>query len=525
MEYNYSLIEKVFTEYILSYSGPNSEIDEYREDKYSIIKNIIINSFQEEPDIKIEIFSFGSFPFKSYHRDSDIDMTLILLDKSTNKLMTSYNLELLNKVLNIIENALKQYFSQHYNEEYIERIEADVRLIKCKLEGVSFDISINNFVGLFKFILMHYIETNYFDTYFYKRTLLLIKTWCYYEGNILGSNIGLLNGYALEVLIIYMFNNFKGKFNSELEAFFTFFNMMSKIDWETQLVTIYGVYDFTLLNKYNLNLEELLTKEEQDKDLKITYKQISDFVKQFERFNDIEKVQNFNVNSKTIVLGKYNMHIIDPIYNTNNLGKSVNFHNSSRIKELFEYMDIQCQDLVKLKLDKISPYNYFNEISNLFTSLITLNDSELFKIKLSEPKILISPQNSNPQIGTASSVNEFENNLEEENEFNQLFMLQDDEDFEDKIDNQENLEPLCLSDNINGGFSINGGGGNLQNDEGNGNKVNPQTLISKKTIAFIKKCLAEKEDKENYDEYKYETNNEVNAIEEFEKTIVIQEES
>ena len=116
MEYNYSLIEKVFTEYILSYSGPNRELDEYREEKYSIIKNIILKSFEEEPDIKIQIFSFGSFPFKSYHRDSDIDMTLILLDKSSNNLITSYGLDLLNRVLNIIENSLKQYFAQHYNE-------------------------------------------------------------------------------------------------------------------------------------------------------------------------------------------------------------------------------------------------------------------------------------------------------------------------------------------------------------------------------------------------------------------------
>ena len=215
------------------------------------------------------------------------------------------------------------------------------------------------------------------------------------------------------------------------------------------------------------------------------------------------------------------MHIIDPIYNSNNLGKSVNFHNSSRIKELFEYMDLQCQDLIKLKLDKVTPYNYFNEISNLFPTLITMNDSELFKIKLSEPKILISVPNSNlPQVNSPSSVQEFENNLEEENEFNQLFMLQDEEDFEDKIDNQESLEPLCLSDNMNGVFN-NNNSGNLQNNNESENKGNPQGLISKKTISFIKKYLAEREDKENYEDYKYETNNEVNLIEEFEKTIVI----
>ena len=263
----------------------------------------------------------------------------------------------------------------------------------------------------------------------------------------------------------------------------------------------------------------MLSKEEQDKDLKIKYNEISDFVKQFERFNDIEKVQNFNVNSKTIVLGKYNMYIIDPIYNTNNLGKSVNFHNSSRIKDLFEYMDTQCQDLVKLKLDKVSPYNYFNEISNLFPTLITSNDSELFKIKLSEPKIIIFPPTVNTQVNSSSSVHEFDNNFEDENEFNQLFMIQEVEDFEDKIDNQE-VEPLCISDNINGGFN-NNNSGNLQNNNDSENKGNTQTLISSKTINFVKKYLAEKEDKENYEEYKYEANNEVNSIEEFEKNIVI----
>ena len=517
MEYNYTLIEKVFTEYILSYSGPSKEQDDYREEKYKIIKNVILKAFQEEQDITIKIFSFGSFPFKSYHRDSDIDMTIILLDKSTDKLISSYSIELLTKVLNIVENALKQYFSQHYNEEYLERIEADVRLIKCKFEGVSFDISIDNFVGLFKFIFMHNLEEKYLDSYFYKRTLLLIKSWCYYEGNILGSNIGLLGSYALEVLVIYMFNNYKGKFNSELEAFFTFFNMISKINWENQIVTIYGIYDIVTLSKYNLNLENLLSSTEQDKEQKIIYNEISEFVKQFERFNDIEKVQIFNINTKTIVLSKYNMYIIDPIYNTNNLGKSVNFHNSSRIKELFDYMDMQCQDLIKLKTEKVSPYNYFNEISSLFSTLITSNDSELFKIKLSEPKILIMPQIQNSK-NFVNNLNDFDNDIEEENEFNQLFMLQEEEeeDLDDKIDNH--LEPLCLCDNISGGFNNNL---NLQNNAENESKINPQSLISKKTINFIKKYLRDKEEKDEEGMYKYNTNEEINSIEEFEKNIVI----
>ena len=99
-------------------------------------------------------------------------------------------------------------------------------------------------------------------------------------------------------------------------------------------------------------------------------------------------------------------------------------------------------------------------------------------------------------------------------------MLQDEEDFEDKIENQVSLEPLRLSDNING-FNNNNSSGNLQNNNENEDKTNPQSLISSKTISFIKKYLVEREDKDFFEEYKYETNNEVNEIENFEKTIQV----
>ena len=136
---------------------------------------------------------------------------------------------------------------------------------------------------------------------------------------------------------------------------------------------------------------------------------------------------------------------------------------------------------------------------------------------MSEPKILIVPQNQG--LNSFNNIgNEFETDLEEENEFNQLFMLQGEEDLVDKIDNQVNLEPLCLSDNNSGGFN----NINLQNNSENESKGNPQGLISKKTISFIKKYFREKEDKDFEGIYKYITNDEVNAVEEFEKNIEIQ---
>ena len=77
-EYDYSLIEKSFVDYIINIAGPNEESDIYRQSKLEIIKKIIINGFAAEQDVIVHIFSFGSFPFKDYHKDSDIDVTVIL---------------------------------------------------------------------------------------------------------------------------------------------------------------------------------------------------------------------------------------------------------------------------------------------------------------------------------------------------------------------------------------------------------------------------------------------------------------
>ena len=97
-------------------------------------------------------------------------------------------------------------------------------------------------------------------------------------------------------------------------------------------------------------------------------------------------------------------------------------------------------------------------------------------------------------------------------------MLQEEDDLEDKIDNTDNLEPLCLCDNISGGFNNIILQNNVDNES---NSINPQSLISKKTINFIKKYLRDREEKEDDNIYKYNTNEEINSIEEFEKTIVI----
>ncbi len=297
---------------------------------------------------------------------------------------------------------LIQYSLENYNQEVgyaqvteINLIPAEVKLIKCKIDNLAFDISINNFVGLFKLSLMNHLESSCFDKSIFKRTLFLIKCWSYYEGTILGSNVGLMASYAIEVLTIYMFNNFSDKFNNEVEALFCFFNLMNDIDWSKYIVTIFGLINIDTyhedLKNYQFNLNDVM-KNITEKYSKLNLDQIVLFTKNFEKLSNLDKFQNLGKKSIDIRL----MNIIDPIFHTNNLGKSLNYHNFSKIKKVFEFAK-EDSDLLNDSKKKfsISPFEYFNALAKIFSKIMVNNNPDLFYFNIPQPKIIIFPLESN----------------------------------------------------------------------------------------------------------------------------------
>lgn len=45
-----------------------------------------------------------------------------------------------------------------------------------------------------------------------------VKAWCYYESRLLGAHHGLISTYALETLVLYIFNLYHATLNSSLEV-------------------------------------------------------------------------------------------------------------------------------------------------------------------------------------------------------------------------------------------------------------------------------------------------------------------
>lgn len=52
----------------------------------------------------------------------------------------------------------------------------------------------------------------------FKRSIILVKSWCYYESRILGAHHGLISTYALEILVLYIFHFFHSSLSTPLSV-------------------------------------------------------------------------------------------------------------------------------------------------------------------------------------------------------------------------------------------------------------------------------------------------------------------
>ncbi len=74
----------------------------------------------------------------------------------------------------------------------------------------------------------------------FKRSIILIKAWCLYETRILGSQNANLCSYAVEVMIIFVLNNYYNEVFTPLDVLRLFVSIFSKFNWGNYILTIFG---------------------------------------------------------------------------------------------------------------------------------------------------------------------------------------------------------------------------------------------------------------------------------------------
>ena len=437
---NYNKIEELYVDFILDIIGPTLERENKRNINLNIVKSIITKIFQNKlPDYTTYILTYGSFPMKAYLKNADIDVTIFFGPKIEKKVLIELPLDLINKAIHLIKEEFERYNKEISFELFsdIKIIMADIRLLKCKIGSISLDISVNNFSGLYKIVLIDYIEnqfksqfnknnlfldTSYSDNKLniFRRTLLLVKGWCYFEGNLMGSNIGLMASYTLEILVIYVFNNYYEFIYNEFDGFEKFFEIMEKINWEKNIISLFGVFSNINFQKklsiFNTHLQNSKDKDNKDTNEPFWYYK--------DKYNKIDKGFNIllnNANDKdnepllklnelkklitpvnksigNIYLKKEGklinsanfdklINILDPINNYNNLGKSINYHSNSKMKKVIIYLNQQIKIIHKIR-KKGNPIFYINSLFNLFKQTLSTNFIDLFANYINSPRIL-----------------------------------------------------------------------------------------------------------------------------------------
>ena len=443
---NKAKLQRLFVDFILNEVGPSEEKEKERNIKYNLVKQIIKNSLtQNYPNYIPHLFLYGSFSIKTYLKDSDIDITIILENKENHDLLIDIPNNLIIEILQLIKKSFEDYNDKIKPNSFndINIILSETKLLKCQLDSLFLDISLNNFYGLLKIIFMHFIfeiikkdDKNKNKLLILKRTIILTKAWFYYESNLIGSNIGLMASCALELLILNIFNIYYENIQDEIDAFFHFFNVMNKINFNEEIITLFGpksAADFFGNNQKNYFW---YIKQEQ----KYLFKS-EEFIKLYKLIEESKNILYSKEITKNMFQNKL-CNILDPINESNNLGKSINNHCFSRIKGIFQYIVKEINEINKIE-QMNEPFLYINSLLRLFNTCLSMNFIELFINYLNMPKIFISSQNKE-HFG--NNILKVENN--EIKKFNNLFVTEERKE-KDKNEEQEEEEEEEEDENKN----------------------------------------------------------------------------
>ncbi|KAL9228992.1 hypothetical protein vseg_004511 [Gypsophila vaccaria] len=290
---------------------PNQPSEDRRGAVADYVQRLIMKCFP------CQVVTFGSVPLKTYLPDGDIDVTAFSENQNLNDTWAV-------QVRDILESEEKNENAEFHVKE-VQYIKAEVKLIKCLVENIVVDISFNQLGGLCTLCFLEEVDNLINHDHLFKRSIILIKAWCYYESRILGAHHGLISTYALETLVLYIFHIFDNSFTGPLEVLYRFLEFFCKFDWENFCVSLWGPVPVSSLPDINAEPPRrdggklLLSKNF----LQVCNAEYAVFPGGLESQGQPFISKHFNV--------------IDPLRMNNNLGRSVSKGNFYRIRSAFAF--------------------------------------------------------------------------------------------------------------------------------------------------------------------------------------------
>nr|AAM76764.1 hypothetical protein [Arabidopsis thaliana] len=256
----------------------------------------------------IEVYLFGSMPLKTYLPDGDIDLTVLTHHASEE--------DCARAVCCVLEAEMGNSDLQVTGVQYVQ---AKVKVIKCSIRDVAFDISFNQLAGLGALCFLEQVDKAFGRDHLFKKSIILVKAWCFYESRILGANSGLISTYALAILVLNIVNMSYSSLSGPLAVLYKFINYYGSFDWKNYCVTVTGpvpissLPDITETGNHEVFLDEKFFRECME-----LYSGETGVVEASRKYFPV----------------KY-YNILDPLKHSNNLGRSVTKGNMVRLRNCF----------------------------------------------------------------------------------------------------------------------------------------------------------------------------------------------
>ncbi|KAF9671157.1 hypothetical protein SADUNF_Sadunf12G0018300 [Salix dunnii] len=296
---------------LISCIQPNQPFEERRTAVLGYLQSLIMKCFP------CQVFPFGSFPLKTYLPDEDIDITVFTESQDLKKTWA-------DEVKDILQHEQSSENAEFHVKE-VQYIQAEVKMIRCLVENIVVDISFNQLGGLCTLCFLEEVDQLISQNHLFKRSIVLIKAWCYYESRILGAHHGLISTYALETLVLYIFHVFNNRFTGPLEVLYRFLEFFSKFDWENFCISLWGPVPISSLP----DVTALSPREDGGQMLLSTL-----FLNACSSVYAVFPSQQENQEQSFV--SKY-FNVIDPLRTNNNLGRSVSKGNLYRIRSAFAF--------------------------------------------------------------------------------------------------------------------------------------------------------------------------------------------
>ena len=198
-----------------------------------------------------QVFPVGSFTSRSFLPGGDLDVTAFLTSEQMDSWFVKVNEAMCISSMGegpdcgytLADGTFKKISVRN-----VSFINALVKVVKGIVNGVEVDISVNQISALYAQALVDQVDVFVGQKHLFKRSILLIKSWCKYEsprytvidGGAYGAREGRLSTWAIIVMTIWIFNKFGRQFEHPLQALVGFLCYFSAFEWGRYAITVAG---------------------------------------------------------------------------------------------------------------------------------------------------------------------------------------------------------------------------------------------------------------------------------------------